>query len=65
MSDFSLCDTCANKRHRLTPSTCMCRVLGETSVKVMHDNGSKDGRRYDEPTHVCGPYSRKDGGENE
>jgi len=66
MSNFSLCDTCAHKRHRLTPTTCMCRVLGETAVKVMQDYDGEGGVRYDKVARVCGPYvARKDGVENE
>lgn len=65
MSNFYLCDLCANMRHRLTPTICMCSEMGETQMRVMVDHGPGSG--YDDPRHVCGTFRPKDreGGEGD
>ena len=56
MSNFYLCDLCANMRHRLTPTTCMCSEMGAVPMRV-HGVG---GVRYEEPRKVCGTFRPKD-----
>lgn len=46
---MKLCDTCANMRHRLTPTACACIALGEIPMRRMPDEGET-------PVQICGPY---------
>ena len=56
MSDFYLCDLCANAEHGTDGFRC---PHSDGVKRMMHDHGHKGGRNpYDEPRDVC-PMFRK------
>ena len=56
MSNYYLCDLCANCTDKTDCPRVTCIARGITEKKVMFDHGSGARYRYDVPYDVCGAF---------